>query len=538
MLNKNSVDSIRVGDHLCGFYQNRQQLWRLTVPFVQRGLENGEKCLYVAEESSLQEMQSLLQPVQRTGELNGQAEGSLAHGRLLLLTADETCLQSGVFSPEALIGTLLRILQEAIAEGYRGLRMAIEMSWALRWASSLAWLAEYESKLNCYFSQYPVTTLCLYNQRRFPEEVLLDVLRTHPLIALDQAICANLYYLPPRIFLCQDKKEQFHWYLTNISRGASLSRWSVGEPEPSTGRCGERVEPSGHHIEELPSGIRWPISPTAAGRWRIYCLGELKVYRPDGTLVNWDMTKGATRKVKTLFAYLLEREKAGATAERLADLLWPNQKDMRKGLARLYHTVHCLRLALEPQLSTGRASRYVLYEGDRYFLALPDDSWIDVVAFDRLCHRGEDLGRLGEDDDALVCYLGAEDLYKGDFLADIPLLYAERVDDDWCWSRRYWLREMYLKLFLSLAELYLRRSAVSESLSYWQKALAMDPCCEEAHQGMMRAFYQAGRGDALVRQYSLCTDLLRREEGRVPDVRTAQLYRELMTTLNRGPKPN
>jgi DNA-binding SARP family transcriptional activator len=564
-MNTNSIDGVRVGDHLCGFYQNRQQLWYLAIPFVQRGLERGERCLYVAEESGLLEIQSALQ------QQGISIQPYLVQGRLLLLTAEDTCLQSGVFSPEALIGTLLRILQEAIAEGYHGLRMAIKMSWILRWASSLAWLAEYESKLNCYFSQHPVTTLCLYNQRHFPEEILLDVLRTHPLVALDQIIYANLYYLPPRIFLRQDKKEQFHWYLTNISRGTSLSLVPctatvvVGKSVPSALRqpfdpSAELVlskveglgagfaqdtvtlrrgsgQGSGHRLEELPSGVRWPVSPTAAGRWRIYCLGELRVYRPDGTLVNWDMPKGATRKVRTLFAYLLEREKAGATAERLVDLLWPNQKDTRKGLGRLYHTVHCLRLALEPQLSTGRASRYVLYEGDRYFLALPDDSWIDVVAFDRLCHRGEDLARLGEDDDALVCYLGAEDLYKGDFLADIPLVYAERVDDDWCWSRRYWLREMYLKLFLSLAELHLRRGAVSESLSYWQKALAMDPCCEEAHRGMMRAFYQAGRRDALVRQYSLCTDLLRREEGRAPEVGTDQLYQELMTTWPVSPIP-
>jgi two-component SAPR family response regulator len=507
MMNTSSMDSIRVGDHLCSFYQNRQQLWRLVLSFIQRGLENGEKCLHLAEENNLQEMQSALQPVQWAGELNGQ------QGQLLLLTADAVCLQSGVFAPEALIGTLLGILQEAIAEGYRGLRMTMEMSWALRWASSLAWLAEYESKLNCYFSQHPVTTLCLYNQPCFPEEVLLDVLMTHPLVALEQAVHANLYYLPPRIFLRQDRKEQFHWYLANIGRGASLSRWPMVKSD----------------LEELPSDAHWPVSPVAAGRWRIYCLGELRVYRPDGSLVNWDMTQGATRKVKTLFAYLLERGKAGATTERLADLLWPDQKDTHKGLARLYHTIHCLRLALEPQLSTGRDSGCVLYEDDGYFLALPRDSWIDVRAFDLLCHRGEDLARLG-DEGALACYLGAEDLYKGDFLADIPLVYAERVDDDWCWSRRYWLREMYLKLFLSLAELYLKRGAISESLCYWQKALAMDPCCEEAHRGMMRAFYQAGRQDALVRQYSLCTDLLHREENRAPDVRTAHLYQELMAT--------
>ena len=315
MIHTNSVDSIRVGDHLCGFYQNRQQLWRIAIPFIKKGLENGEKCLYAAEESSLQEMQSVLQ------QQGASVQTCLAQGRLLLLTPEEACLQSGVFSPEALIGTLLRILQEAIAKGYRGLRMAMKMSWALRWASSLAWLAEYESKLNCYFSQHPVTTLCLYNQRRFPEEVLLDVLRTHPLVALDQAVHANLYYLPPRIFLRQDKKEQFYWYLTHISRGASLSLVPstatvvVGEPDPSTSPSRGSGQGSGHRLEELPSDVRWPISSAAAGRWRIYCLGELRVYRPDGTLVSWDMTKGATKKVKTLFAYLLEREKAGATAE-------------------------------------------------------------------------------------------------------------------------------------------------------------------------------------------------------------------------------
>src|SRR3972149_6823090 len=59
---------------------------------------------------------------------------------------------------------------------------------------------------------------------------------------------------------------------------------------------------------------------------------------------------GVTLKTKTLFAYLLHCGQRGATAEKLADLLWPEANSTDQGLNRLYHTVHCLRMALSPEL--------------------------------------------------------------------------------------------------------------------------------------------------------------------------------------------
>jgi DNA-binding SARP family transcriptional activator len=247
------------------------------------------------------------------------------------------------------------------------------------------------------------------------------------------------------------------------------------------------------------------------------------VYRPDDTPVAWNVARGAPTKVKTLFAFLLAKGMSGATQEQLVDLLWPEQTDFEKGLSRLHHTVHCLRRALEPELGgDGKGSRYILREGERYFLRLPRNAWIDVAAFEELCYQGEYLTRLGREEDALACYLAAERLYAGDYLADIPLEYVERLDDDWCWSRRFWLQEMHIKLFLCLAELYLKRGAYREALAYYRKALTQDPTREEAHQGMMRVFREAGRRDALARQHQLWQEFLHRLDGDLFDPETAE----------------
>jgi two-component SAPR family response regulator len=50
-------------------------------------------------------------------------------------------------------------------------------------------------------------------------------------------------------------------------------------------------------------------------RWKIRCFGRLRIYRNDGSQVKWDAPGGATRKSKTLFAYLLQKGGDGAAAD-------------------------------------------------------------------------------------------------------------------------------------------------------------------------------------------------------------------------------
>jgi two-component SAPR family response regulator len=74
--------------------------------------------------------------------------------------------------------------------------------------------------------------------------------------------------------------------------------------------------------------------------------------------VDWEVAGGATRKTKTLFAHLLQKGGHGAATEELADLLWPEAESAEAARNWLYHTVKCLRDALEPGLGVGEGPRW------------------------------------------------------------------------------------------------------------------------------------------------------------------------------------
>ncbi len=541
MNRRNASNGSSHGYHRCSFYANRREQWAITFPVLQRGLQQGYKCLYVVEERSPQGVEASLErhdiPVSRYVE----------RGQLLIIAAEEMCPLPAPFSLDLLLEKLERLVRDTQRSGYHGLVIAIEMSWILQYPESLACLPEYEARVNDALSPHPLVLLCQYNLQRFPVESLLDVLKAHPEVQTLQGGRANPFYLPPQVMLQQSKKEEFVWYLQVLNTGRWMSEQGIKKantesipqfspiPAPAQTVRGPAWSPwevsyrVGQVVSTLQKGSgEQKDAPDSPRRWQIFCFGKLRVYRPDGTQVSWNVAKGAPTKVRTLFAFLLVKGVSGATQERLVDLLWPDQIDFEKGLARLYHTIHCLRRALEPDLVGHRKeSRYLLREGGRYFLNLPRNAWIDVTAFEELCYQGEYLIRLGREEDALACYLAAERLYAGDYLADIPLEYAGRLDDDWCWSRRFWLQEMYIKLFLGTAELYLKRGAYREALAYYRKALMEDPTRQEAHQGMMRVFHQAGRRDALARQYRLWQELLHRLGEDAMGAEVAHLYEEL-----------
>jgi len=60
---------------------------------------------------------------------------------------------------------------------------------------------EYESRLTHTLSESNCSALCQYNRRLFPPELILDVIRTHPMVVYGSTVCRNLYFVPPNEFL-------------------------------------------------------------------------------------------------------------------------------------------------------------------------------------------------------------------------------------------------------------------------------------------------------------------------------------------------
>ena len=118
-----------------------------------------------------------------------------------------------------------------------------------------------------------------------------------------------------------------------------------------------------------------------------------RVYK-DGELVEWTTPGGAAHKTRALFCYLLLSGESGAQADRIGELIWPDQADETRKRARLHHAIAMLRKALGDKSSVLRAGEY-------YRLNAPQGSWTDISAFEQGCRRGLALAKAGRSRQAL-----------------------------------------------------------------------------------------------------------------------------------------
>ena len=355
----------------------------------------------------------------------------------------------------------------------------------------------------------------IYNESILLDDQLLIGLASHPLIYATNKLKVNPYYLPPHIQIHNRIRERFDYLLGNVDENhkALLSNKNNSTFEKSYSQ--ERT-------------LLTNISKSDEGRWKIRCFGELRIYRENGELINWNTKSGATKKLKAVFAYLLLKGKKGASGEQIADLLWPDAETTEIAMNRFYHSIRFLRQVLGGDSSLGKDDSFIINQNSIYYLQLPYDSWIDLPMFRELCVKGKMHAQNDELEQAKVCYTSAERLYSGQLFEDIPLKYTENGDDDWCWSKRFWYKEMYQKLLYSLASLNRKLEEYAAAISYADRALAEDPNLEEAHKEKMLALASLKRYDALNRQFKVYTESLKKFNLGTPSQALKDLYNDLI----------
>ncbi|QKV80978.1 MEDS domain-containing protein [Amycolatopsis sp. Hca4] len=62
--------------------------------------------------------------------------------------------------------------------------------------AGLTELFRYEAALNDFTSRYPQAFLCVYDISRYRENIVLDLLKTHPQVLMCGVLLENPYYLP------------------------------------------------------------------------------------------------------------------------------------------------------------------------------------------------------------------------------------------------------------------------------------------------------------------------------------------------------
>ena len=188
-------------DHLALIYESQAEQFATVIPYIEHGLERGERCVYIADENDTEAVLDAL------AEAGVDVEEALESGALVVHTAKESYLRNGSFDPDDMIAFLEDTIVEAEAE-YEGLRITGEMTWVFGEEPPLEELVEYEGKLNEFFPEVNGLALCQYNREKFSPETIRDIIKTHPHLIYDGTVCQNFYYTPPEEFFGPDQPDR------------------------------------------------------------------------------------------------------------------------------------------------------------------------------------------------------------------------------------------------------------------------------------------------------------------------------------------
>ena len=189
------VGRLSVHDHCCLIHETSEEQLAAVLPFVRHGLAAGERCVYIADHTTVDAVVTALlgSGVDATAEC--------ARGALRIITARDSYLRDGAFDPGAMLAFLEEATASALADGFSALRVTSEMTWVLGDAPGSERLLEYESRLNEFFPNHEALAICQYDRSRFTPDLLLGIVRTHPTVVTGYTVCDNPFFVPPDGFL-------------------------------------------------------------------------------------------------------------------------------------------------------------------------------------------------------------------------------------------------------------------------------------------------------------------------------------------------
>jgi PAS domain S-box-containing protein len=165
------IGDIPWGAHFCQFYETKEDLFDILVPYFKAGLENNEFCVWIvfpphSEKETKRALERSIPDVARR----------LAAGDLEIVPQTEWYFRDGTFDPR-IINIWEEKLARALAKGYEGMRANANEAWLTReeWEA----FAAYEEKLCDLIRGQRIIMLCTYPLALIQAAELFDVARTH-----------------------------------------------------------------------------------------------------------------------------------------------------------------------------------------------------------------------------------------------------------------------------------------------------------------------------------------------------------------------
>jgi len=188
--------------HICAFFNNIDEQHRVLRSFIKQGLDRGEKALHFVD------------PTLRDAHLKRLAEGgidverAMASGQLEVWRWQDAQLRGERFDQDAMLAFIEEVLQSGAKAGYPLTRFLAHMEWALADTSAIDNLVEFETRVNYVSPKYDDPLICAYDLSRFSSNVVMDIMRTHPVVIIGGVLQENPFFVPPDQFLLEIRERR------------------------------------------------------------------------------------------------------------------------------------------------------------------------------------------------------------------------------------------------------------------------------------------------------------------------------------------
>jgi hypothetical protein len=139
--------------------------------------------------------------LKRLKEADIDVDAATRSGQLELRAWEQAYLRTGRFEQHAMLALIEEALRGGKIQGYGLTRLWANMEWALEQVPGVEDLIEYETRLNHVLPKYDDVVVCTYDLNRFSASVVMDILRTHPMVIVGGILQDNPFYVPPDQFL-------------------------------------------------------------------------------------------------------------------------------------------------------------------------------------------------------------------------------------------------------------------------------------------------------------------------------------------------
>jgi hypothetical protein len=196
-------ETLEEGMHICTFFRTSDERYRVLMPFICEGMEQGDRAFHIVNPS----LRS--QHAQRIAEAGIDTARAEVEGQLEIIGWDEAYVRDGSFNHDAMLSLLPTLLNEGRNRGFPVTRFIADVAWVLNTAGAVDQLLEYECRVNLALPKAGDIVICSYDLDKVDAAMVIAAMRTHPIVLIGGIVQRNPFYVRPEELLKELNEREF-----------------------------------------------------------------------------------------------------------------------------------------------------------------------------------------------------------------------------------------------------------------------------------------------------------------------------------------